>query len=202
MTYCHQFTFCSDLHGRDWIESRDDDIPPHPCFVALLWISRMSIDSSQTDVVPRPRRRTALGEVLDEDKIGRTHCWTIRFEYRSHPGRYGPDRFNSSLQRLAGYSGHLASDFLWQVLPRIRKCQAFELIAVVGCTVIPVILIMFGGRAFLNSAQPDRLWNLGRWGLPCNFVACFFVLQSVVIYCFPATQVRYSQLLYVFLATS
>lgn len=52
---------------------------------------------------------------------------------------------------------------------------------------------MLGGRSILDSAQADRLWNLGRYGLPCNLVACFFVVQSIVIYCFPATQVSYLQ---------
>jgi hypothetical protein len=58
--------------------------------------------------------------------------------------------------------------------------------------VIPVVLIMFGGRSQLDSTHPDRLWNLGRFGLPCNVVACLLVVQSIVIYCFPATQVRFT----------
>jgi hypothetical protein len=48
---------------------------------------------------------------------------------------------------------------------------------------------MAGGRAQLNASDPDRLSNLGRLGLPCNMVACFFVLQSLVIFCFPSSQV-------------
>ena len=48
-------------------------------------------------------------------------------------------------------------------------------------------MMMLGGRTKLNRLFPDRLHNLGRWGVVCNFVAVFFVLQALVIYCFPAT---------------
>ncbi|WWC93171.1 hypothetical protein V866_000004 [Kwoniella sp. B9012] len=52
---------------------------------------------------------------------------------------------------------------------------------------IPAILMLLGGRRKLNSAAPGRTSDLGRWGVPCNLIAVFFVLQSCVIYCFPAT---------------
>jgi hypothetical protein len=48
-------------------------------------------------------------------------------------------------------------------------------------------MMMLGGRTKLNRLFPDRLHNLGRWGVVCNLVAVFFVLQALVIYCFPAT---------------
>ena len=48
-------------------------------------------------------------------------------------------------------------------------------------------MMMLGGRTRLNRLYPDRLHNLGRWGIVCNLVAVFFVLQALVIYCFPAT---------------
>ncbi|WWC62351.1 uncharacterized protein I303_104947 [Kwoniella dejecticola CBS 10117] len=52
---------------------------------------------------------------------------------------------------------------------------------------IPAILMLCGGRKKLNSVAPYRTSNLGRWGVPCNLLAVFFVLQSCVIYCFPAS---------------
>ncbi|WVW83085.1 hypothetical protein I302_105103 [Kwoniella bestiolae CBS 10118] len=52
---------------------------------------------------------------------------------------------------------------------------------------IPAALMLMGGRRKLNLAATNRSSNLGRWGIPCNLVAVFFVLQSCVIYCFPAT---------------
>ncbi|WVQ78062.1 hypothetical protein IAT38_000143 [Cryptococcus sp. DSM 104549] len=51
---------------------------------------------------------------------------------------------------------------------------------------IPCVVMLFGGRRRLNKLFPDRLHNLGRWGVVCNIVAIFFVCQSIVIYCFPA----------------
>jgi hypothetical protein len=56
-------------------------------------------------------------------------------------------------------------------------------------TVIPVILMLKGGRRYLNKVAPIRLYNLGRWGVVVNLLACFFVLESCVIYCFPYVQV-------------
>ncbi|KAK6911064.1 hypothetical protein I203_105099 [Kwoniella mangroviensis CBS 8507] len=52
---------------------------------------------------------------------------------------------------------------------------------------VPAALMLLGGRRKLNLAAPGRTSNLGRWGVPCNLLAVFFVLQSCVIYCFPAT---------------
>ena len=48
-------------------------------------------------------------------------------------------------------------------------------------------MMLLGGRTKLNRLFPQRLHNLGRWGPVCNLVAVFFVLQALVIYCFPAT---------------
>jgi len=57
-------------------------------------------------------------------------------------------------------------------------------------TVVPVVLMLHSGRAFLNKTHPDRKYNLGRvFGITCNLVSIFFVLQSVVVYCFPYTMV-------------
>ncbi|OCF40042.1 hypothetical protein I317_06180 [Kwoniella heveanensis CBS 569] len=53
--------------------------------------------------------------------------------------------------------------------------------------VIPPALMLFGGRRQLNRDFPQRTSNLGRWGVVCNLISMFFVLQSCVIYCFPAT---------------
>jgi hypothetical protein len=39
---------------------------------------------------------------------------------------------------------------------------------------------------------PDRLHNLGKWGVVCNIVAVFFVVQALVIYSFPAGMVSVS----------
>lgn len=56
--------------------------------------------------------------------------------------------------------------------------------------VVPVILMLIGGRTFLDNHHPRRLQNLGRiFGIVCNVVAIFFVLQSTVIFCFPYTMV-------------
>ncbi|OCF39128.1 hypothetical protein I317_07069 [Kwoniella heveanensis CBS 569] len=52
---------------------------------------------------------------------------------------------------------------------------------------IPCACMLFGGRRRLNKLFPDRQHNLGRWGVVCNLIAIFFVVQSIVIYCFPAT---------------
>ncbi|WWC88938.1 uncharacterized protein L201_003853 [Kwoniella dendrophila CBS 6074] len=52
---------------------------------------------------------------------------------------------------------------------------------------IPAALMLLGGRRKLNQASPRRTSNLGRWGIPCNLVAVFFVIQSCVIYCFPSS---------------
>jgi hypothetical protein len=52
--------------------------------------------------------------------------------------------------------------------------------------------MLFGGRTKLNKAYPNRTSNLGRWGVPCNLISLFFVVQSCVIYCFPATLVSLS----------
>jgi hypothetical protein len=49
--------------------------------------------------------------------------------------------------------------------------------------------MLLGGRKKLNKLFPDRLHNLGKWGVVCNVVAIFFVCQSIVIFCFPATMV-------------
>jgi choline transport protein len=46
--------------------------------------------------------------------------------------------------------------------------------------------MLLGGRRRLNKMAPNRLHNLGRWGTACNLVAVFFVIQSLVIFCFPA----------------
>ena len=47
--------------------------------------------------------------------------------------------------------------------------------------------MMTGGRKRLNDLYPERLHNLGAWGPTYNCVAIFFVIQAIVIYCFPAT---------------
>lgn len=39
---------------------------------------------------------------------------------------------------------------------------------------------------------PNRLHNLGRMGVVYNLIAVFFVVQSIVIYCFPAQLVSAS----------
>jgi hypothetical protein len=45
--------------------------------------------------------------------------------------------------------------------------------------------MFLGGRTRLDNAFPDRLHNLGRWGLACNGIAIVFMLQAMVVYCFP-----------------
>lgn len=55
--------------------------------------------------------------------------------------------------------------------------------------------MLLGGRQRLNKMAPNRLHNLGRWGVVCNLVAVFFVVQSIVIYCFPAALVSQNALL-------
>jgi hypothetical protein len=45
--------------------------------------------------------------------------------------------------------------------------------------------MFFGGRARLDAAFPDRLHNLGRWGLLYNAIAIVFMVQAMVVYCFP-----------------
>lgn len=52
----------------------------------------------------------------------------------------------------------------------------------------PIFLMLLGGRRMLNRDYPKRLYNLGRWGVVCNLVACFFTLEACVIYCFPAAR--------------
>ena len=52
---------------------------------------------------------------------------------------------------------------------------------------IPCLAMLLGGRKRLNELFPDRLHSLGPWGPFCNIVAVFFVVQAIVIYCFPAT---------------
>jgi len=46
--------------------------------------------------------------------------------------------------------------------------------------------MLLGGRTRLNKMAPNRLHNLGRMGIVYNLIAVFFVVQSIVIYCFPA----------------
>jgi hypothetical protein len=48
---------------------------------------------------------------------------------------------------------------------------------------------LLGGRKKLDQYMPARGFNLGRWGVVCNLVGCFFVVESCVIYCFPAAMV-------------
>ena len=80
---------------------------------------------------------------------------------------------------------------LLQVSYSKSSCHSRHLVVDRSLLVIPVILILWGGRAQLDKSHPDRRSNLGRYGTACNLVACFFVLQSIVIYCFPASQVRF-----------
>ena len=51
---------------------------------------------------------------------------------------------------------------------------------------LPCLCMLLGGRKRLNRLFPERLHNLGRWGIVCNLVAVFFVVQALVIYSFPA----------------
>lgn len=52
---------------------------------------------------------------------------------------------------------------------------------------IPVLVMLIGGRRKLNAHLPDRGFNLGKWGVVINLFALFFVVESCVIFCFPAT---------------
>lgn len=54
---------------------------------------------------------------------------------------------------------------------------------------LPCLCMLLGGRKRLNRLFPDRIHNLGRWGVVCNIVAVFFVTQAIVIYSFPAGRV-------------
>lgn len=58
--------------------------------------------------------------------------------------------------------------------------------------VMPPLLMLFGGRRRLNQYQAKRSFNLGKWGVVLNVVSCFFVLEGMVIYCFPATMASLS----------
>ncbi|WWC67432.1 uncharacterized protein I206_101340 [Kwoniella pini CBS 10737] len=53
---------------------------------------------------------------------------------------------------------------------------------------IPCACMLFGGRKRLNKLFPDRQHNLGKWGIICNLISIFFVIQSLVIYVFPAAR--------------
>jgi len=57
---------------------------------------------------------------------------------------------------------------------------------------VPCACMLLGGRRRLNKMAPNRLHNLGRWGVVCNIVAVFFTAQSLVIFCFPAQVVSLS----------
>lgn len=52
--------------------------------------------------------------------------------------------------------------------------------------------MLLGGRKKLDQYMPVRGFNLGPWGVVCNVVGCFFVVESCVIYCFPAAMVSLS----------
>jgi amino acid transporter len=65
---------------------------------------------------------------------------------------------------------------------------------------LPCLCMLFGGRQRLNRLVPERLHNLGRWGIVCNIVAVFFVVQALVIYSFPAGLVSASHALEWFVA--
>ena len=54
---------------------------------------------------------------------------------------------------------------------------------------LPCLCMLLGGRRRLNRLFPDRIHNLGKWGVVCNLVAVFFVLQAIVIFSFPAARV-------------
>lgn len=55
----------------------------------------------------------------------------------------------------------------------------------------PVVLMLAGGRTFLDQHHPKRLYNLGKaFGITCNVASIFFAVQSTVIFCFPYTMVR------------
>ncbi|WVW79036.1 hypothetical protein I302_100999 [Kwoniella bestiolae CBS 10118] len=53
---------------------------------------------------------------------------------------------------------------------------------------VPCACMLFGGRTKLNKLFPDRQHNLGKWGIVCNIISIFFVVQSLVIYVFPAAR--------------
>ncbi|WWC87420.1 uncharacterized protein L201_002309 [Kwoniella dendrophila CBS 6074] len=53
---------------------------------------------------------------------------------------------------------------------------------------VPCACMLFGGRQKLNKLFPNRQHNLGKWGIICNMISIFFVVQSLVIYVFPAAR--------------
>ena len=48
--------------------------------------------------------------------------------------------------------------------------------------VIPQGILAYRGR---DKVLPNRIWDLGKWGLPINVLACLWVDFIDIIYCIP-----------------